>query len=116
MKGLLTDLRDLQRNLEFQSKLENASAPDQEAKARTFDPTTTGIVQTTFSTERFGSGIRQHKRAFGIGILGLIFLLAGVGYWFLAIGQSRATPISTIAVMPFVNASGSADVITPTRQ
>jgi TolB-like protein len=98
-------------NLAFQNKLERTTPPNrEESKTQTLNATTTDVAHTTSSAEYIASGIKQHKRSFGAGLLILLVAAIGLGYWFFANRSANATQIESIAVLPFVNESGNADV------
>ena len=62
-----------------------------------------------FSAEYIVSEIRQHKVA--AAVLSLLLLGAvGLGTWFFAFRSPTAARIESVAVMPFVNASGNAEI------
>ncbi|MDQ6788509.1 MAG: FlgO family outer membrane protein [Acidobacteriota bacterium] len=66
-------------------------------------------IHTTSSAEYIATEIKQHKRGFAIGIIILLLVAICLGYWFLANRYANTKQIESIAVMPFVNESGSAD-------
>jgi serine/threonine-protein kinase len=127
-KDLWLDLKDLRQELEYNAKLEHSTAPD---RARTSgvaagaatasgmvaatDPSAVPVSSATHqasSAEYVVSEIRQHKRGFFAVAGVLVLALAGLGWWFL-----RSTPASTeagkitsLAVLPFENGSGSAEM------
>ncbi len=112
IKDLLIDLKDFKQDSEFEAKLERSVAPSKTVNA-TADKsaafTEIQNVRATSGAEYIANEIKNHK--LGFGILS-VFLLAsiGLGYWFFANRSATATPIESIAVMPFVNESGNADV------
>ncbi len=62
------------------------------------------------SAEHTTSGIKQRKRSFAVVLMVLLVTVIGVIYWFFAHRSANATQIESIAVLPFVNASGNPDV------
>jgi serine/threonine-protein kinase len=110
IKDLWLDLKDLKQEIEFQNKLERTAAPHrEEPKTQTPNATTTDVAHTTSSAEYIASGIKQHKRSFGAGLVILLIAAVGLGYWFFAHRSANATQIESIAVLPFVNQSGNDD-------
>ena len=55
-------------------------------------------------------GIKRTKRSFAVALAVLLLAAVGFGYWFFAHRSANATQIESIAVLPFVNASGNPDV------
>jgi len=78
-----------------------------EAATRTFESSDTGVTAGDPNRTGFFSG---NKNSLITGILGVLLLaaLGAAGYWLYANRTSKQ--ISSIAVMPFTNESGSADV------
>jgi eukaryotic-like serine/threonine-protein kinase len=121
-KDLLLDLKSLNQELEFQSKLERSAPPRREAATSTSQvadealpvspsrantngefvrATSPGIVPVS-SVEYIVSGIKQHKRGAAL-VLTVLLLAAGIGYWIFFHRSSNVTTIDSIAVMPFEN-------------
>jgi serine/threonine protein kinase len=110
-KDLLIDLEEVKEDLKFQSKLERTSPPNrEEKKTQIFNATTTDIAHTTSSAEYIATEIKRHKSASIVGLLVLLLAISGLGYWFFANRSANNPQIESIAVMPFVNESGSVDV------
>ncbi len=110
IKDLWLDLKDIKQDLAFQNKLERTTPPNrEESKTQTLNATTTDVAHTTSSAEYIASGIKQHKRSFGAGLLILLVAAVGLGYWFFAHRSANATQIESIAVLPFVNEGANAD-------
>jgi eukaryotic-like serine/threonine-protein kinase len=127
MKGLLSDLKELRDELALEAKLERSgrSAPGSNgenqktliAQAQTADeqpaqPTTSGASaapSAVAGSEPTVTGFSGNRRAIAASMV--VLLVAGVAfvYWWLT-RPAMAKPIGAIAVMPFVNASGSADI------
>jgi TolB-like protein/Flp pilus assembly protein TadD len=128
---LLADLKQLQKRLEFEAELDRTSSPDKKTEAQTaiLAPATTVnngamsledgtsnedaalppgqsrlSVQTEFPKDRS----RNVKRISLVGFSILLLAAMVSGYWFVAHRSTRQ--IASIAVMPFVNESGNADV------
>ena len=73
-------------------------------------PTISGTSTTNISSaEYIVAEIKRHKPV--AAILAIVALLAvGLGVWYFAYRQSKTSQIDSIAVMPFVNASGNPDI------
>lgn len=54
--------------------------------------------------------IESRQSGFAVGLTLLLFVSVGLGYWFFANRPPGATPIESIAVLPFENGSGDADL------
>jgi TolB-like protein/Tfp pilus assembly protein PilF len=63
-----------------------------------------------FPTRFLVGRIKQHQRSFAAGLAVLLLAAIGFGYWLYTRGTSNAARIESLAVLPFVNASGNADV------
>jgi len=104
IKDLLIDLTDLKKELEFEAKLERSAAPSKALAETKFQTT-----RTTSGAEYVTSRIGNHK--FGFVALSVLLLAAvGFGYWFFTNRSTNTKQIESIAVLPFVNESGNADV------
>ncbi len=106
IKDVLIDLKDVKQDLEFHDKLVRSNIPNDEAnktqmlKAITIDE----IHQTTTNQTVASNPTKKYLAA------GMLTLLLAVGGFF---GYKYLSPnkqIESIAVMPFVNESGNADV------
>jgi serine/threonine-protein kinase len=111
IKDMLLDLSSLQRQLEFERKLESSASSvrsktnEQNASAIAGAETTDrlGVMQaptTQTSTAKFiVSGIKRHNSAIAL----LILLAVGLGAWLLFRRQPETSTIDSIAVLPFEN-------------
>jgi TolB-like protein/Flp pilus assembly protein TadD len=122
MKDLLLDLKALKQEMEFAAKLERLSVPGQGAAHRTggaaaeSSKTPELIAANSTTTRRISSAeyivteIKQHTR--GILVLFSVLLLTALslGVWSFAHRSSSSAQIESIAVLPFINASGNNDV------
>lgn len=123
VKDLLLDLKNLKRELEFSEELERSNIPSfaktgngdtarSNENATAIQPaavsTQNNISSQTSSAEYVVGEVRKHKFV-SLGVLtALIIALAVIGYFrFFA---ARPAVINSIAVLPFVNESGNADV------
>ena len=109
-KDLLVDLRQVERQLEIGSEVERANSTGKnEAKTQIIDAPTTAAPALS-SAEYLTGEIKQHKRGF-LAVLSILLLATiGLGYWFYSNRSANAKQIESIAVMPFVNESGNADL------
>ncbi len=106
-KDLLIDLKDARQDLEFQNKLERTASPNREqAETQIVNATTRDTPPTASSAEYIAAEIKNHKSGF-IALSVLLLAAIGFGYWFFF---SHSKQIESIAVMPFVNESGDANV------
>jgi serine/threonine protein kinase/pimeloyl-ACP methyl ester carboxylesterase/tetratricopeptide (TPR) repeat protein len=126
-RDLMIDLKSLRRDLDLQSEIERSTVPSAEGFSGSATisellpppaSSTESIGETTqprgihtqSSGNSFGRAISRHKNAFTVAVILLLFMVAGGGYWFFGRHTVGATPIGSIAVLPFVNASGNTDV------
>jgi eukaryotic-like serine/threonine-protein kinase len=119
-RDLLIDLRNLRRRLDVEAEIERTVPPPFRATsggasgagtpgARTdVGATTASQAHPTSSAEYVITGIKQHKLATGLVVLTLVAGVIGFGLYLRA--GTNVTAIESIAVMPFVNESGNADV------
>jgi eukaryotic-like serine/threonine-protein kinase len=136
IKDLQIDLKDLRQDLEFQAKLERSTAPnkkDENITAKDFEqatqilekdkPTNTNVAispkneisnsaHPVSSAEYVVSEIKQHKRRVLAALSILLLTAIGLGFWYFGnhLRSSNSAPIQSIAVLPFENASGNADL------
>ncbi len=122
VKDLLLDLKNLKREVEFSEEIErshtpsfaksaNAAATEPGENATAIQPavsTQNSISPQTSSAEYVIGEVRKHKFvSFGL-LAALVVALAAIGYFRFFATHSAA--INSIAVLPFVNESGNADV------
>ena len=107
-KDLLIDLKDARQELEIQSRLERTASPDQNTQI--IAGTTSDVPHTTSSAEYLVSAITKRKRVVATGLIVVLLALIGVGYWLFGNRASPAKQTESVAVMPFVNESGNADI------
>src|SRR6266540_4254860 len=129
-RDLLIDLKNLRRDLDIQGELERSIIPNRAATTDSANEnqtqvyvtesvaaTSSGQAAATHSVTTSSSSLeyavtqaRSHKLATAIiGVL-LVGVISTVGYFAFVSRGGSAKQISTIAVMPFVNDSGNADV------
>jgi serine/threonine-protein kinase len=106
-KDLLIDLKDARQDLEFQNKLERTASPNREqAETQIINAVTRDTPPTASSAEYIAAEIKNHKPGF-VAVSVLLLAAVGFGYWFFF---NHSKQIESIAVMPFVNESGDANV------
>ena len=117
IKDVQIDLKDLRQELQFQAKLVRSAPPNKDLAKLVGDTPATEILKAGKMAEaRVSPGqgeIRLHKRGVVAAALAIVVLTAlGSGWWFyadpsaLTAGQS----IDSIAVWPFENGTGDADL------
>ena len=111
-KDLLIDLRNLRRKLDVDAEIERTTAPAirSSSVADSQAPATNPLAPaaTTSSAEYIVSGIKQHKLAAIVAVVVILLAAIGVTAYLRTSGNQAA--IQSIAVMPFVNEGGNADV------
>jgi serine/threonine-protein kinase len=123
IKDLLIDLRELKQDLAFEAKLERTASPESSNRERVKRASGTTAVtasqlpahtdnlsatKTQSSAEYIVGEITGHKLRTAMFVAALI-AAAAVGYYYL-FATTIKTAINSIAVLPFVNESGNADV------
>ena len=111
-KDLLIDLRNLKRKLEVDAEIDRTVPPELRAPTSTsgshgHSTASNALAARTAapsSAEYIVSGIKQHKVAALVVLL--VLLLAGGGLGVILYGRRATTSLDSIAVLPFVNASG----------
>ena len=93
----------------MQTGIERAAA-NKRTDSQTGNATQMLAARPTSGVEYAVSEIKNHKRGFVVILSVLLLAAVGLGYWFLVRQSANATPIESIAVLPFVNESGNADV------
>ncbi|MBA3804129.1 MAG: protein kinase [Acidobacteria bacterium] len=126
-KEMLVDLRRLNKQLEREAEQERSVSPELSSDAATATSaqvssthgpaghtSEVGATRPTSSAEYIAGGIKRHRRS-TIAVLSILILgAAALGYWLFKnrspSGYADLPPIESIAVMPFVNASGNPEV------
>ena len=111
-KDLLIDLRNLKRKLEVDAEIDRTVPPELRAATSTSglqSHSTAGNASAArtsvpSSAEYIVSGIKQHKVAALVVLL--VLLIAGGALGVIFYGRRAATSLDSIAVLPFVKASG----------
>ncbi len=73
------------------------------------DTSAVGTRQTS-SAEYIVGEIKRHRHGFAAALAALLLTAISFGYWYYLHQRSAVEQISSIAVLPFVNASGNADM------
>jgi serine/threonine-protein kinase len=126
---LLIDLKNLRRDLDIQGELERSIVPNRETAnaslenatqtyaSGSVEATNSGQAAPTHSLTTSSSSLeyavtqaRSHKLATTIIVVLLVGVISTVGYFAFVSRGGSAKQLSSIAVMPFVNESGNADV------
>jgi eukaryotic-like serine/threonine-protein kinase len=112
IKDLLLDLQSLKQELEFQRKLERSVPPHLKSAAGTGEQAAETVMESsarpTIGERGPTSRIELNNTSVVIAVAVLLIIALGVGAY-LYFMRSRSEPINSIAVLPFVNASGNAD-------
>lgn len=117
-KELSVDLKRLKQRLELEAELERSVTPDSDSR-RTISPTSNtqvaaaataeGKVAHTVSSAEYVVGeIKRHKRAALLASALIVAAVAGAIVYYKYVGN-RSQAITSIAVLPFTNASGDAN-------
>jgi serine/threonine-protein kinase len=129
-RDLLIDLKNLRRDLDIQGELERSMVPNREIATGTIDDRATQVYASGSVATRSGPAAaathqpssassleyavtqaKSHKLTTAIvGIVLLAVVVTVVYFAFLRKGNGTAVQINSIAVMPFVNQSGNADL------
>ena len=127
-RDLLIDLKNLRRDLDIQGELERSIVPNREAATGTVSesetqmyasgvatrseqvPATQNVNASSSSLEYAVTQAKRHKLATVIVGVALLGLISVVGYFAFVSKVGGAKQIESIAVLPFINQSGNADV------
>ena len=109
MKGLLADLKDLRENLVYDERSKKSHSYKESTTAILPDSTDDATLQIISTDSRFIGQIKRHKM---LASVALVVLLAAIGFgiWFFAGRVANTRQIESIAVLPFENASGNAEL------
>jgi serine/threonine protein kinase/Tfp pilus assembly protein PilF len=133
VKDLQIDLKDLRQDLEFQAKLERTAAPNKNSVNAVDENRATEILEIektadagkavstkdqiaqphkSSSAEYIAGEIKNHKRGFFASFAILLVAAIGFGLWFYAnrSASNNDKSINSIAVLPFENGSGDANL------
>jgi serine/threonine-protein kinase len=114
IKDMLLDLKSLKQQLEFERKLERSLPPKSQSPADTGEQAEAETVMQSAARPTAGergptSAIKLNQRSVVIAVAALLIIAAGVGSYFYFM-RSRSGAINSIAVLPFINASGNSEV------
>jgi serine/threonine protein kinase/Tfp pilus assembly protein PilF len=116
IQDMRLDVKSLSQELEFQRQLERSGAPQPARPAETREqPQTDAVIQSAArSTDPAGDPtsaaiLRQRSRVIAIAAAALLTSAAAAG-WYFYFMRGQAGVITSIAVLPFINASGNSDV------
>jgi eukaryotic-like serine/threonine-protein kinase len=114
IKDLAIDLKTLRQELEFDRKLERSAAPKSKSAEGKGEQAEAGTIRESAArptvAERgptSANKFNQRSVVIALAALMVIASAAGAYYYFL---RAHGGAIDSVAVMPFVNASGNADV------
>jgi serine/threonine-protein kinase len=112
MKELVIDLRALKRKLEVDAEIDRTVAPELRAALSTSSGQAVATAQASqtsaSSAEYIASGIKKHKISVAAAAVLLLVGLVAAGFYLR--GRPASAAIKSIAVMPFVNEGGNADL------
>jgi len=112
MKDFLIDLRALKRKIEVDAEIDRTVSPEMRSALSTSSGqgvATAHASQTAASSAEYVvSGIRKHKISVAVVAVLLLVGIAAVGFYLRA--RTASVAIKSIAVMPFVNEGGNADL------
>ncbi len=107
---LLIDLKDCRQELKFRNKLGRSALYQHGSNTDILgSPVSHAAQPQTSSAEYIITRIAQRKRGLAIGLIVLLLVSIGVGYWYLPNRVPAIKPIESIAVLPFVNDTGNPD-------
>jgi TolB-like protein/Flp pilus assembly protein TadD len=110
---LLNALKEIRQDLDAQNKLEATAAAAQasgDAETKLIEAQQTDDAPLSPALAATGNKIKHRKFAIAAVALFLIVAMAGLGIWYFGGGSPGTEQIESIAVLPFVNESGNADV------
>jgi serine/threonine protein kinase/tetratricopeptide (TPR) repeat protein len=112
MKDFLIDLRALKRKIEVDAEIDRTVSPELRSALSTSSgqglATAHASLSHPSSAEYIVSGLRNHKLALATVAVVLLGGLAATGFYLRA--RSASVAIKSVAVMPFVNEGGNADL------
>ncbi|MCA1628163.1 MAG: protein kinase [Acidobacteria bacterium] len=110
-KDLLADLKDIKQDWEFQNKLERTAQPHDETKTQILNAASIGEARSLSSAQTTAAEPKKRKFSFVAGALVLLLAaIVGSGIWYFANRISNTKRIESIAVLPFENGSGDANL------
>ncbi len=113
IRDMLLDLQSLKQELEFESKLERSLPPKSKSAANLREQATETVMESAVrpTVNEKGPTTRTtlRQRSAVIAVAALLIIAAGVGSYFYFM-RARSGVINSVAVLPFVNASGNSDL------
>jgi eukaryotic-like serine/threonine-protein kinase len=109
-KDLSVDLRRLKRQMELGAEIERTKPPHKSAENATENATRILAPRQTSSAEYVVSEAKKHKLGFVVAAVILLLAIGGLGVWYFGNRPSNTKQIESIAVLPFENGSGNADL------
>ena len=110
-RDLMIDLNSLRRELERQGELERSQAPQHSTTSIAANTPSSVPAVATQPDARGGFRGMFHNIPLTAAMVLVLVGLIGLGYWsFGRHATSTATPIESIAVLPFMNESGNSEV------
>ncbi len=114
IKDMLVDLKSLTQDLEFERKLERSLPPKSQSAADMREQAVAETVmesamRPTLSERGPTSAVRINKGRVAIAVAALLIIASAAGAYFY-FTRARSGAINSVAVLPFINASGNSDV------
>ena len=111
-KDLLEELKGLKQSLEFQNNVERTASPNRgQSDGQIIGATTAGnVANTTSSAEYITGEIKKHKFTLLAMAAFLVLAVGASAFWYFNNRVSHSSQIDSIAVLPFQNASGDANL------
>ena len=114
IKDMLLDLKSLKQELEFEKKLERSVPSPSKSAAHTgqqgeVETVLESAARPTVTESGPASAIQLNKRNVVVAVAALLIITLGATAYFY-FTRERSAAINSIAILPFVNASGNADV------
>ncbi len=113
INDMLLDLQSLKQELEFERKLESSMPPKSKSAADMRERATETVVESavrpTVSEKGPTTATTLNQRSTVIAVAALLIIAAGVGSYFYFM-RARSGVINSVAVLPFVNASGNSEL------
>ena len=108
VKDMVVDLKSLKEELDFARKLERSTPPRPDAATTNGQTHAAATTESSAARLSIAGGSLFLGKRFVIAATGLIVVVAGAAYVYFT--RTPRAMISSIAVMPFVNASGNGEL------